>query len=125
MVQTAEPMRLAIGVLVLAIIVGSMAAPTAAQPTAAESTAVQSANVQPTAAQSVSQTGGATVVEAGEVYEAFRERTDLGYTRYSEIVNKLDELRILETEYADLEGRGRSRELRLAYETDAVLDRLE
>ena len=63
--------------------------------------------------------------QAGEVYEAFRERTDLGYTRYSEIVNKLDELGILETEYADLEGRGRSRELRLAYETDAVLDRLD
>ncbi|MFB6280881.1 MAG: ORC1-type DNA replication protein, partial [Haloferacaceae archaeon] len=27
---------------------------------------------------------------AGEVYEAFHERTDLGYTRYSELVNKLD-----------------------------------
>ena len=63
--------------------------------------------------------------QAGDVYEAFREETDLGYTRYSEIVNKLDDLGIIETEYADVEGRGRSRELTLAYEKDAVLDRLE
>jgi len=63
--------------------------------------------------------------QAGAVYEAFHEATDLGYTRYSEIVNKLDELGIVETEYADLEGRGRSRELTLAYDADAVLDRLD
>ncbi|AGN01565.1 cell division control protein 6 [Salinarchaeum sp. Harcht-Bsk1] len=63
--------------------------------------------------------------QAGAVYEAFHDATDLGYTRYSEIVNKLDELGIVEAEYADLEGRGRSRELTLAYDADAVLDRLE
>jgi len=62
--------------------------------------------------------------QAGAVYEAFHETTDLGYTRYSEIVNKLDELGIVETRYADLDGRGRSRELRLAYDADAVLERL-
>jgi cell division control protein 6 len=63
--------------------------------------------------------------QAGDVYEAFHEETDLGYTRYSEIVNKLDDLGIIETEYADVEGRGRSRELTLAYEKEAVLDRLD
>ena len=62
---------------------------------------------------------------AGEVYEAFHEETDLGYTRYSEIINKLDQLGVIEAEYADVEGRGRSRELSLAYDADAVLDRLE
>ncbi|WP_435348366.1 ORC1-type DNA replication protein [Haloarchaeobius sp. HRN-SO-5] len=61
---------------------------------------------------------------AGTVYETFHDRTDLGYTRYSEIVNKLDDLGIIDTEYADVEGRGRSRELRLSYDSDAVLDRL-
>ena len=63
--------------------------------------------------------------QAGEVYEAFNEETDLGYTRYSEIVNKLEQLGIVETEYADVEGRGRSRELSLAYDADAVLARLD
>ncbi|MBP1986399.1 ORC1-type DNA replication protein [Halolamina salifodinae] len=63
--------------------------------------------------------------QAGTVYEAFHEKTDLGYTRYSEIVKKLEQLGVIETEYADVEGRGRSRSITLAYEPEAVLDRLE
>ncbi|MFD1571138.1 ORC1-type DNA replication protein [Halorubrum laminariae] len=62
---------------------------------------------------------------AGEVYEAFHDETDLGYTRYSEIINKLDQLGVIDAEYADVEGRGRSRELSLAYDAQAVVDRLE
>jgi cell division control protein 6 len=62
--------------------------------------------------------------QAGAVYEAFHERTDLGYTRYSEIVNKLDQLGLIDTEYADVDGRGRSRAISLAYDAEAVLDRL-
>jgi cell division control protein 6 len=62
--------------------------------------------------------------QAGTVYEAFREETDLGYTRYSEIINKLDQLGVIDTEYAEIDGRGRSRSLSLAYDADAVLDRL-
>ncbi|WP_280535294.1 ORC1-type DNA replication protein [Halopenitus sp. POP-27] len=62
---------------------------------------------------------------AGDVYEAFEAETDLGYTRYSEIINKLDQLGIIDAEYADVEGRGRSRTLTLAYDAEAVLDRLE
>ena len=61
---------------------------------------------------------------AGDVYDAFHERTDLGYTRYSEIVNKLDQLGLIEAEYADVEGRGRSRSLSLTHDPDAVLERL-
>ena len=62
--------------------------------------------------------------QAGEVYEAFREKTELGYTRYSEIINKLDQLGVIEAEYAEIDGRGRSRSLSLAYDAEAVLDRL-
>jgi cell division control protein 6 len=62
---------------------------------------------------------------AGEVYDAFHEETDLGYTRYSELVNKLDQLGLIEANYTEVDGRGRSRSLSLAYEPDAVLDRLE
>jgi cell division control protein 6 len=62
--------------------------------------------------------------QAGAVYEAFHDRTDLGYTRYSEIINKLDRLGIIDATYTDVEGRGRSRELTLEYDPEAVLDRL-
>ncbi|MFB6117398.1 ORC1-type DNA replication protein [Halosegnis sp.] len=62
---------------------------------------------------------------AGDVYEAFNEETGLGYTRYSEIINKLDQLGLVDAEYADVEGRGRSRELSLSYDAEAVLDRLD
>ncbi|MGM0592761.1 MAG: ORC1-type DNA replication protein [Halobacteriota archaeon] len=63
--------------------------------------------------------------QAGTVYESFHDETDLGYTRYSEIVNKLDQLGLIEADYAEIEGRGRSRSLSLAYDADAVLERLE
>ena len=62
--------------------------------------------------------------QAGDIYEAFHERTDLGYTRYAEIINKLDQLGIIDARYADVEGRGRSRELSLEYDAEAVLERL-
>ncbi|WP_276273484.1 ORC1-type DNA replication protein [Haloarcula litorea] len=61
---------------------------------------------------------------AGEIYDAFNDATDLGYTRYSEIINKLDQLGIIDADYAEVDGRGRSRELTLNYDADAVLDRL-
>jgi len=61
---------------------------------------------------------------AGDIYDVFNDRTDLGYTRYSEIINKLDQLGIVDASYTDLDGRGRSRELTLNYDADAVLDRL-
>jgi len=62
--------------------------------------------------------------QAGDVYESFREETGLGYTRYSEIVNKLDQLGVLDADYAEIDGRGRSRSISLAYDADAVLERL-
>jgi cell division control protein 6 len=62
--------------------------------------------------------------QAGDIYEAFHDQTDLGYTRYAEIVNKLDQLGIIDAQYADVEGRGRSRELSLEYDAEAVLERL-
>ncbi|MDY6818652.1 MAG: cell division control protein 6, partial [Halobacteriales archaeon] len=62
---------------------------------------------------------------AGDVYEAFHDRTDLGYTRYSEIVNKLDQLDIIDANYTTVEGRGRSRELSLTYDPQAVKERLD
>ncbi|MHB9287302.1 ORC1-type DNA replication protein [Halobacteriales archaeon Cl-PHB] len=62
--------------------------------------------------------------KAGDIYDVFNDRTDLGYTRYSEIINKLDQLGIIDASYTNVEGRGRSRQLTLDYDADAVLDRL-
>ena len=62
---------------------------------------------------------------AGDVYDSFQDETDLGYTRYSEIVNKLEQLGLVETEYTTVEGRGRSRTLTLSYDRDAILERLD
>lgn len=62
---------------------------------------------------------------AGDVYESFEKRTDLGYTRYSELINKLDQLNIIDAEYTSVDGRGRSRKLSLAYDEDAVLERID
>jgi cell division control protein 6 len=62
---------------------------------------------------------------AGDVYEVFEEHTGLGYTRYSELINKLAQLGIVDAEYTSVEGRGRSRELSLAYDAEAVLERLD
>jgi len=61
---------------------------------------------------------------AGDVYEPFAERTGLGYTRYTEIVNKLDQLDLIRAEYESLEGRGRSRVLSLEHDPGAVRERL-
>jgi cell division control protein 6 len=62
--------------------------------------------------------------QAGEIYDRFHEKTELGYTRYSEIINKLDQLGIISASYTEVEGRGRSRELSLNYDAEAVTDRL-
>ena len=62
---------------------------------------------------------------AGDVYDAFHDRTGLGYTRYSEIINKLDQLGLIDAQYTDVEGRGRSRALSLSYDAEAVLERLD
>jgi len=63
--------------------------------------------------------------QAGEVYEAFSEETGLGIHATPSWSNKLDQLGLITATYADVDGRGRSRELTLDYETDAIVDRLE
>jgi cell division control protein 6 len=40
-------------------------------------------------------------------------------------VNKLEQLGLIDTEYTEVDGRGRSRALSLSYDADAVLDRLD
>jgi len=52
-------------------------------------------------------------MNAGDVYRVVREETSLGYTRFYEIVRKLDALRLVNLEYRD--GKGRTRVITLRY----------
>ena len=63
--------------------------------------------------------------KAGELYKKFQEMTDLGYTRFHEMLNKLDAIRLVNTDYAGRGARGRSRTIFLRYDADEVLKRLE
>lgn len=64
-------------------------------------------------------------INAGPLYEKFDEATGLGYTRFHEMLNKLDAVRLINTDYTGKGTRGRSRVLSLRYEPDEVLNCLE
>jgi cell division control protein 6 len=63
-----------------------------------------------------------TEMNAGEVYACAKEGTKLGYTRFYEIVKKLDAMRLINLDYR--EGRGRTRVITLRYEPQRVLELL-
>lgn len=52
-------------------------------------------------------------MNAGDVYQVVRQETNLGYTRFYEIIRKLDAMRLLNLEYRD--GKGRTRMITLRY----------
>ncbi len=61
-------------------------------------------------------------MNAGEVYKEVKEKVTLGYTRFYEIVKKLDAMRLVNLEYR--EAKGRTRLIRLRYDPDRVLQHL-
>jgi cell division control protein 6 len=61
-------------------------------------------------------------MNAGEVYNRAKEGMKLGYTRFYEIVKKLDAMRLINLDYR--QGRGRTRVITLRYEPQRVLDLL-
>jgi cell division control protein 6 len=63
-----------------------------------------------------------TEMNAGEVYKSIKEKVPLGYTRFYEIVKKLDAMRLVNLHYRD--GKGRTRVITLRYEPDRVLEYL-
>lgn len=62
---------------------------------------------------------------AGDVFEAFEEETGLQYTRFSELVNKLDRLGIINAVYGDSNQQGRSRKLTTTYSSELIEDGIE
>ena len=63
---------------------------------------------------------GGQEMNAGEMYKAVRESLSLGYTRFYEVVKKLDALRLVNLHYR--QGRGRTRLISLRYEPAKVLE---
>ena len=65
---------------------------------------------------------GEREMNAGEVYKALKEKESLGYTRFYEMVKKLDAMRLVNLSYRD--GRGRTRLISLRYDPGRVLEYL-
>lgn len=60
---------------------------------------------------------------AGELFARFHEETDMGYTRFHEILNKLEAVRLIDAEISGSGGRGRSRIVRVRYDPKEILSR--
>ena len=63
--------------------------------------------------------------KAGDLYEKFKEATGAGYTRFHEILNKLDAARLVDTDFSGPGHRGRSRVVRIRYDPKEVLERIQ
>lgn len=62
-------------------------------------------------------------MNAGEVYAEVKDVLGIGYTKFYEMLKKLDAMRLVNLHYRD--GRGRTRVISLRYEPEQVLSRLK
>ena len=61
---------------------------------------------------------------SGELYEKFHSKTELGYTRFYELLNKLASVKLIDADFTGKGARGRSRVVTLRYQADEVKTRL-
>ncbi len=61
-------------------------------------------------------------MNAGDVFKSLKELTPIGYTRFYEIIKKMDAMRLVNLHYRD--GKGRTRIITLRYEPEKVLESL-
>ena len=61
---------------------------------------------------------------AGELFKRFHLETGAGYTRFHEILNKLDAIRIINADFSGAGERGRSRIIRVRYDPEEILSRI-
>ena len=61
-------------------------------------------------------------MNAGEVYKSIKESLSIGYTRFYEIIKKMDAMRLINLHYRD--GKGRTRIITLRYEPAKILEYL-
>jgi cell division control protein 6 len=62
---------------------------------------------------------------SGELYECFKSETDLGYTSFYEMVNRLEGLKILSLNTTGKGTRGQSRLVSLMYDPKEVEKRID
>lgn len=60
---------------------------------------------------------------AGNVYDSAKEKLGIGYTKYYEIIKKLDAMRLINLNYR--EGKGRTRIISIRYDPARVIEQLE
>jgi archaeal cell division control protein 6 len=61
-------------------------------------------------------------MNAGDVYKSIKESLSIGYTRFYEIIKKMDAMRLINLEYRD--GKGRTRIITLRYDPARILEYL-
>jgi cell division control protein 6 len=61
-------------------------------------------------------------MNAGEVYKSIQESRKIGYTRFYEIIKKMDAMRLINLQYRD--GKGRTRIITLRYDPVKILEYL-
>jgi archaeal cell division control protein 6 len=61
---------------------------------------------------------------AGELFKSFHTETGAGYTRFHEILNKLDAIRVINADFSGAGERGRSRIIRVRYDPEEILNRI-
>jgi cell division control protein 6 len=62
---------------------------------------------------------------AGQLYSRFSSETGAGYTRFHEILNKLDSIRLIDTDWSGPGFKGRSRIVRVRYDPDEIRSRIK
>jgi len=61
---------------------------------------------------------------AGELFNLFHKEAGSGYTRFHEILNKLDAIRLINTDFSGAGTRGRSRIIKVRYDPEEILSRI-
>jgi cell division control protein 6 len=61
-------------------------------------------------------------MNAGDVHKTISQSVEIGYTRFYEVIKKLDALRLINLHYR--EGKGRTRVISLRYDPQKVLEYL-
>jgi len=61
---------------------------------------------------------------AGELFARFHEQCGAGYTRFHEILNKLDSIRLINADFSGEGERGRSRVISVRYDPEELISRL-
>ena len=64
-------------------------------------------------------------IQAGELYKSFHELTQLGYTRYYGIINRLQVLDYIDADFTGKGQRGRTRIIKTKYKTEDILNCVE